>query len=91
MSDDDQVKTTKKRSSKLPLVILGISLLVVYPLSIPFYYLIGGVLPLWLPEWVFDAYLSLSHIYDPLECLYFNVDWVKDFYDWYEQFFPWWQ
>lgn len=91
MGDDDQSHSEKRKSGKLPPIILGISLLVFYPLSIPFYYLIGESLPLWLPMWIHDAYLSLSHIYDPIEWLYFNVNWVKDFYDWYEQFFPWWQ
>lgn len=88
--NDESRNHTEKKSRKLPFIILGVTLLVFYPLSIPFYYLIGQSLPFWLPRWVHDAYLSLSHIYDPLQRLYFNVEWVRDFYDWYEQFFPWW-
>ena len=87
MSSDSEITSDDNKAFKRPLILCGLFVLVIYPLSVPFYYLIGQV----LPEWMQDYYQPLSHIYDPLQWLYYNVEWVKEFYDWYEQFFPWWQ
>jgi hypothetical protein len=87
MAEDRKEEADQKKSALGPSVIFSFVLLILYPLSIPFYYLLG----LSLPVWMHDYYILLWHIYAPIEWLYFNVESVKAFYDWYEQFFPWWQ
>jgi hypothetical protein len=87
MDNESRNHGEKKKSSKLTFIMLGVTLLVFYPLSIPFYFLLATSMPVWMD----DFFIAVSHIYDPIQWLYFNVDWVKDFYDWYEQFFPRWQ
>lgn len=84
MAEDRKEQTDEKKSVLVPVLIFSFVLLVLYPLSVPFYYLLGESLPVWMH----DYYLPFLHIYDPLRWLYFNVEWVKEFYDWYGQFFP---
>ncbi|MDB4637907.1 MAG: hypothetical protein P8M30_11525 [Planctomycetaceae bacterium] len=75
MDANQKKETEQKKSALVPALIIGFVLLVLYPLSIPFYYLIGQN----SPRWMDDYYLPLSRIYDPLEWLYFNVEWVEKF------------